>query len=268
MMDGTANSNVEVNQRTAFGSTATQIGQQNNYYGISPDQACQMVVDLFMQNFPKLQDIARETAEIRATELCNEAIQKISSHGIQDFSSFADPDVQYILYEAQKNYARFGTSEMLENLSELIAKRVEHNDDLVLKVAIDKAIEIAPLLSQAQLNYLSLLFIYTRTQTNTIKTIQDLQVQFNYYISLLGKADFNSISYLNMLGCLQLGLHDIIDHLSKTYGFPKNEVEKNCPELIKNLSGDYMPSHIGVILAITNLEVQNGPKLNPQIWVR
>lgn len=267
MMDDSVNPNVEVNQRASFGSTTTQIGQQNNYYGISPDQACQMAINLFMQNFPKLQDIARETAESRATEFCNEAIQKIISHGIQDFSSFADPDVQCILYESQKNYARFGTSEMLGTLSELIAKRVEHNGDFVLKVAIDKAIEIAPLLNQTQLNYLSLLFIYTRTQTNSIKTIQDLQLQINYYISLLGDADFNSISYLNMLGCLQLGLHDIIDKLAKTYGLPKNEVKKICPEIIKNLSGDYVPSHIGIILAITNLEVKNGTKLNPQIWI-
>lgn len=135
-MDDSANTNIEVNQKAAPGSNATQIGQQINNYGMTPEQAFQIVMDLFNQNFPKLQALAKETAEKRANEFCQEVIQKIVNNGIQDFSSLADPDVQYILYEAQKNYARFGTSEMLSTLTELIAKRVVHDNEFILKVTI------------------------------------------------------------------------------------------------------------------------------------
>ena len=268
MMDDPANPNVEVTQRASFGSTTTQIGQQNNYYGISPDQACQMAVNLFMQNFPKLQDIARETAESRASEFCNEAVQKILIHGIQDFSSFADPDVQYILYEAQKNYARFGTSEMLGTLSELIAKRVEHDKDFVLKVAIDKAVEITPLLSQPQLSYLSLLFVCTNAKFTDIKTIYDLQGRLNAFVYAWGDADFDSINYLNILGCLQLRLNNMVRNLARIYNFQESDVEKICPELIKKLSGDYTTSIIGTILAITNWDIKQGVKFDPKIWIK
>ena len=65
-----------VNQ-TATSQNNTQIEVQNNYYEMTPEQACQTAINLFMQNFPKLENIARETAEKRASEFCKEAIQKI-----------------------------------------------------------------------------------------------------------------------------------------------------------------------------------------------
>lgn len=267
-MDDSANTNIEVNQKAALGGTTTQIGQQNIYNGMSPEQACQVALDLFNQNFPKLQAIAKETAEKRANEFCQEVIQKIVNNGIQDFSSLADPDVQYILYEAQKNYARFGTSEMLNTLTELVTKRIEHDNDFVLKVAIDKAVEIAPLLSPEQLNYLSLLFMCTRTSTPSIKTIESLEKYLKGLVAIVGIVDFSSSDYLNMLGCLQIGIYDAVGRLASRYNFSKQEVEKICPQQIKKLSGSYITSHIGSILAITNLEAHHGPKLDPQKWIR
>ena len=255
-----------VNQ-TATSQNNTQIEVQNKYYEMTTEQACQTAINLFMQNFPKLENIARETAEKRASEFCKEAIQKIIKKGINDFSSFADPDVQYALYEAQKNYARFGTTEMLSTLTELIAKRINHDNDFVLKVAIDKALEIAPLLSQKQLNYLSLLFMCTKTKSSDIKTIQDLKSRLDLYVHLWGDADFDSRDYLNMLGCLQIGINNMVRYLANEYDLPQADVENICPEQIKKLSGDYTTSHIGTILAITNSEVNHGFKLDPKIWV-
>lgn len=257
----------EVTQRAAIGSNTTQIGVQNNYEGMTPEQACQLSINLFMENFPKLENIAREIAEKRANEFCQEAIQKIVKKGINDFSSFADPDVQYALYEAQKNYARFGTTEMLTTLTELVAKRINHNSDFVLKVAIDKALEIAPLLNPRQLNFLSLLFMCTKTKSIDIKTIQDLKSRLDLYVHLWGDADFDSRDYLNMLGCLQMRINNMVRYLANEYNLPQAEVENICPEQIKKLSGDYTTSHIGTILAITNSEVNHGFKLDPKIWV-
>ena len=267
-MDDSANTNIEVNQKAAPGSNATQIGQQINNYGMTPEQAFQIVMDLFNQNFPKLQALAKETAEKRANEFCQEVIQKIVNNGIQDFSSLADPDVQYILYEAQKNYARFGTSEMLSTLTELIAKRVVHDNEFILKVTIDKAVEIASLLSPEQLNYLSLLFMCTRTSTTSIKTLESLEKYLKGLVAIVGIVDFSYSDYLNMLGCLQIGIYDAVDRLASRYNFSKQEVEKICPQQIKKLSGSYITSHIGTILAITNLEAHHGPKLDPKMWIR
>lgn len=267
-MDDSANTNIEVTQKAALGGTTTQIGQQNIYNGMSPERACQMALDLFNQNFPKLQAIAKETAEKRANEFCQKVIQKIVKNGINDFSSFADPDVQYTLYEAQKNYARFGTSEMLNTLTGLVTKRIKHDDEFVLKVAIDKALEVAPLLSQEQLNYLSLLFMCTRTSTSSIKTIKNLELYLRGLVAIAGIVDYSSSDYLNMLGCLQTGIYNAVDSIARRYHFDAQEVEKICPQQIKQLSGSYITSHIGTILAITNLEAHHGPKLDPKMWIQ
>lgn len=268
MMGDSANTNIEVNQKAALGSATTQIGQQNIYNGMTPEQACQMALNLFHQNFPKLQAIAKETVEKRAHQFCQEAIQEIVDSGVQSFSSLADPDVQYILYEAQKNYARFGTSEMLNTLTGLVTKRIEHDNEFVLKVAIDKALEVAPLLSQEQLNYLSLLFMCTRTSTSSVKTIESLESYLKGLVAIAGIVDYSSSDYLNMLGCLQIGIYDAVDRLANRYNFSKQEVEKICPQQIKKLTGSYITSHIGTILAITNLEAHHGPKLDPKKWIR
>lgn len=61
---------IEVTQKSAPASNSTQIGVQ--YVGMTPEQAARQTIDLFMDNFPKLQALAKEIAEQRATELCNE----------------------------------------------------------------------------------------------------------------------------------------------------------------------------------------------------
>lgn len=268
MMDDSATTNIEVNQKAAPGSNATQIGQQNIYNGMSPKEACQMALDLFYQNFPKLQTIAKETAEKRANEFCQEAVQKIVKNGIEDFSPFSDPDVQYTLYEAQKNYARFGTSDMLNTLTSLVTERVEHDKDFILKIAIDKAIEIAPLLTPEQLDYLSILFLCTMTKTQNIATIEDLKKDLEFTAEVFSKADFASTSYLYMLGCLQHMIHFTTELLAKNYNFKKAQVEKICPQLIQQTTGDYTTSYVGTILAIVNAEAKTHFRFDPKIWIK
>ena len=57
-----------IDQRATMGSNVTQIAVQNN--GMQPQEACQLAINLFMDNFPKLQQIAADTARERADEFC------------------------------------------------------------------------------------------------------------------------------------------------------------------------------------------------------
>ena len=49
----------EIIQKSGMGSSAVQIGVQNNI-GLSVNDAVQMAVNLFMENFPKFEKRARE----------------------------------------------------------------------------------------------------------------------------------------------------------------------------------------------------------------
>ena len=157
------------------GDNNTQIGEQtiiiNN--GLSSTEACQLAMDLFYENFPKLQQIAKDIAYQRAEELSNGIITELRKRNYIDLSAFSDPDIQYVLLEAQKNYARFGEKEKLTVLTKLVADRImNHHNNNTLKVAIDKAISIAGVLNTRQMDFLSLLFITTKTHFNNINTIE------------------------------------------------------------------------------------------------
>ena len=258
----------KINQHADRGENIIQIGSQTVYEGLSPVDACKLAIDLFNQNFPKLQEQAKDLVLSRVDELMEDVAKKLIENKIKDMSPFADPDVQYAIYEAQKSYARFGTSEMLSTLSNLIAKRIEHNDDnMGLKVAIDKAIEISGALSTKHLDYLSLLFFVSRVKANTIRTIDNLKGFLDNLVSSFSEADITDTSYLNMLGCLQLFLFDAEEILSKNYGFSKDQVKAICPESIHKLSGDYSTSHVGTILAIVHLKTKMSVFCDPQIWI-
>ena len=291
----------EIISNTLKGSNNTQIGQQNNTENIDNsidlhientlndnsskfvvnnhptvfvgasidiDDVTRIVTNLFLDNFPRMQQIAKETAENRAKELWDEAVSKMLSSGVTNLSPFMETDVQYVLYEAQKGYARFATADLLETLSSLISERVKQDTgELCLKVAIDQAISIAPMLSEDHLNYLSLLFIIKHTKMSEVVDIPSMQAWLSYLDNAFPITSANSILHLDTLGCLRLALGNSCEILSQSYGIEKNKVEQICPHSIKSLPGDYGTSNIGTILAILNAEQKTYYKFDPTMWI-
>lgn len=78
-MDDSANTNIEVNQKAAPGSNATQIGQQINHYGLTPEQANQMAVTMFREYYPML----RQEALAEVSNIVMRELQKIPPADIQ-----------------------------------------------------------------------------------------------------------------------------------------------------------------------------------------
>lgn len=252
------------------GDNNTQIGEQtiiiNN--GLSSTEACQLAMDLFYENFPKLQQIAKDIAYQRAEELSNGIITELRKRNYIDLSAFSDPDIQYVLLEAQKHYARFGEKEKLTVLTKLVADRImNHHNNNTLKVAIDKAISIAGVLNTRQMDFLSLLFITTKTHFNNINTIDDLSAHFREMSVYFPEANKANWELLSNLGCLTLVLHDPIDVYVKSYGFEKTAVQEVCPELIKELCYDYYTSPIGTVVAIINAEIKTPYEFDYNIWI-
>lgn len=255
---------IMVEQKAGIGSTTTQIAEQNNHFGMTSEEACRVALSLFMDNFPKLQQIAKETAEKRVEELCDEIIKKLEKEQIRDFSSFTDPDVQYVLLDAQQNYARFGTEELLSNLSDLIISRIKYDSDDYLKILIDKAISVVGNLTSSQINLLTVMFLLKGTKHRDINSLDDLK---NYFETMIKTFHFDNdpkYSLLITLGCLELQLGSIVDMCASEYLFDKISVGNICPESIKNLHSDYGVSHVGKVIAIINYNNKMSNKLNIQ----
>lgn len=267
MNDGT----IDISQRAAVGSETTQIGIQNNYSGMTAQEASQLAMDLFISNFPKLQQVAAEVAQKRVDELTEQIVQQLSYNKVTDFSPFADPDVQYTLFKAQTNYARFGTKAMLKTLTSLISRRIECDNDFQLKVVIDKAISIANYISPQQLDYLSLSFICKDVIFQELHTIEDLQQHLLYICDTFSMANISSVPYLTNMGCLEFKIiaveFDYESH-AREYHFEPDQVKKIYPEFLKQIHTDYRVSYVGTILAITNAEAKSKYKFDPKVWIK
>lgn len=260
------NPNINIKQKLKNSETVTQVGIQNNYTGLSPEEACKLATNLFLENFPKLQEEASKIIKERVDELMFKVVENIHKKNIKDLSSFKDPDVQYILIEAQKNYARFNNS--IDLLAELIVNRIECNDDdTILKIATDNAIKIVPFLSQKELNYLSLLFLLKEVKFPDINSIEKLKEHFELLNSTFPNVSKSSQNYLVSLSCLQIGLIDITEIHSSSYNLVLNDVKKIIPDTFKELNGDYITTHIGKIIAMINAEKLMNTTFDKKIWI-
>ena len=245
---------ITITQKSAIGSDTTQIGtQNNNYYGLTPAEASQMAVDLFMNNFPKLQEAAMKTVSERVDEIIKEIVSQIEKKYASNYSAFSKPDMQYILLEAEKGYARKGTPELCSILSSLISDRAACPDNSYLELVLDNAIEIAPSLLPTHLDYLTLIFLYKSVHFNDISTLDDLRNRYCEIHNVFHAPSTNSaISYFNMLGLLTISLGEGDLVLSKTYDFNQEEIAQILPHEYTIIPSDYGLTPVGIVLAIFN----------------
>lgn len=250
------NEDIKITQKAAVGSDTVQIANQNNYYGMTAEEASSLTIKLFMDNFPKLQEEARKIAEERVEELCKNIIDKLDRQGKKDFSEFSDPDVQYILNKSHQEYARFGTDTLYELLSDLIVYRINYNNDYYMKIILDEAVDIVKSLSEAHLNYLSLIFLCKHIKFSKINSIEKLEENCEYICSKLPVPGSikESIDFLNMLRLFTLGLGSADVIFSKRYNLDLNKVREKLPSMMYSVPGDYMLSPVGIAIAIINIQ--------------
>ncbi len=261
--------NIEVIQKAAVGSNTIQIASQNNYYGMTAEEASDLTIKLFMDNFPKLQEEARKIAEERAEELCKNVIAKLEKQGKNDFSEFSDPDMQYILNKSHQEYARFGTDTLFNLLSEIIINRINYNGDFYMKVILDEAIDIVKSLSEAHLNYLSLTFLCKHTKLESINSVETLKEHCEYICSKL-PVPYNieeSIPFLDMLRLFTVSIGGAEEIYSECYNLDLDKVKEIVPSMIHSIPGDYMLSPVGIVIAIINIHNKTNLTLEFKIWL-
>ena len=261
--------NITITQKAAIGSDTTQIGtQNNNYYGLTPLEASKMALDLFMDNFPKLQEEAMKTVRERVDEIIQEIVSKIEEKYAGNYSAFSKPDMQYILVEAEKGYARKGTPELCSILSSLIADRSACAENSYLEMVLDKAIEVAPSLLPKHLDYLTLIFLYKRVHFGDISTLDDLKKRYCDIHNIFHAPNSQHlVAYFNMLGLLTISLGNGDELLSKSYGFNQKDVAKILPSEYTMIPSDYGLTPIGIVLAIFNAHSKWNQYFNLTTWI-
>lgn len=157
------------NQRAGDNSVNVQAQLVHLQSGLSYTEVREVALDVFKANHHELSKRAAELARVRAEELTDEYLRKLSAVAPGQLAVAAvDPGVQVALYEAQKDYVAAGGDAVTGNmLVELLVQRSALPDRTLEQLVVTEALKVVPKLTLGQLNALTCNFVMRRVQSTT-----------------------------------------------------------------------------------------------------
>lgn len=142
--------------------------------GLSYTEARQVAIDVFEANFYRLEKVAADTARIRADKLVDDYLSALKNADAADdvLGELENPDMQYALYTAEREYARSGDAHLGELLVSLLVERTKTPDRKLLQIVLNEAIGSASKLTVDQLDILSLVFVLRYTRNMGLRTAE------------------------------------------------------------------------------------------------
>ena len=254
---------------------------QNNY-GISYSDAKEIAMDVFKRNFYDLGDNVKNIVNERAEEILDNYFEKLLHEGPKYIENTADPDIRYLIYEVQKNYARRGDKITEELLVETLVQRTISKNNLTKELVLNEAIITIPKLTSKQMDILSLIFLVrygnyiyevpVESFNNIIdKTIEDLTIS--------KKRIF--FEHLQYAGCLYASIGSIDFKKAIQNKFPQFKTKEDVETEIKsNEFLSYLESiwnetnlchstlnSVGIAIAIANVNFKTKTKYDLDIWL-
>ena len=188
--------------------------------GITEEKCRQICLDVYKNNIMEFQKEAQDKAFLRASELTDIFIEKLSKQDdeikkkIEE--SLTEPAMQEAIFKSQKCYAMSNEQSHLDILTNLILERGKITEATNRQMLIDDAIDIMPRLSK---KHLDILLMYTF---------------FHLSFSLINEDIFNNDmkNFVILLNCI-FPLDNFDDYLS--YLELKNCLVKNIIRRSDNL---------------------------------
>lgn len=190
--------------------------------GLSIGHVKEIALEVFENNFHKLSGAAREIAGQRAQEITDQFLTELSQKNPEGLKTAEDPDFQYALFQAQKEYAKCGEKELGDILVDILVDRTKENDRSLRQIVLNESLTIAPKLNSTQLDILACCFNIAYTKRNNLQTIQDLSEYLNHAIlpftDSIGDSD-NNYKHLQYVGCVSIreGYRELIPILKQHY---------------------------------------------------
>lgn len=224
-------------QTVAAGGTAIQAGGAVaiSNFGLSYSEVRDVALDVFRANFYQLAGVAAETASVRAQEITENFLSKLEKENPSGISKSNDPDFQYALFTAQREYARCGDKELEELLVDLLVDRSKQEQRDILQIVLNESLNTAPKLTEGQLAALALVFLFKYTQNFGIGNHEMLGDYLDKHAApFVSKASKGRSSYQHMefTGCGSIGMGQLTleSILGNTYqgqfqkGFDESEI--------------------------------------------
>ncbi|AKB47854.1 hypothetical protein MSKOL_2077 [Methanosarcina sp. Kolksee] len=129
------------------------------YNGLSYGDVKTICMEVFKQNFYELSIVAKEIATQRVEELINKFLHQLMSENQEGLNQVVDPDFQYALYIAQRDYARCGDPALFDMLIRLLIERTKETERSLLQIVLNESIAVVSKLTKEELDTLTALFV-------------------------------------------------------------------------------------------------------------
>ena len=199
-------------QKAGDSSINIQARDINVNHSLSYDDVKSISKDVFEANFLRLSGISAEIAEKRAEELINNLLETLEERNPEALQNADDPDLQYAIFTAQKEYARTGNQELGDILVDILVDRFKEADRNILQIVLNESLQIAPKLTKDQLSTLSVIFSLKYTKYLRMNDLSSLNHYINYRISpFVDDLTINNSCYqhLEYTGCGSISIGSI-----------------------------------------------------------
>ncbi|MGZ3506718.1 MAG: LPO_1073/Vpar_1526 family protein [Vulcanimicrobiaceae bacterium] len=161
-------------QRQDSGDHSINLQAHQISVGLDYGDVRSVAMDVFEANFMRLSEVAANTARQRAEDLLEAFLKRVqTADGKDELAEAQNPDFQYALFSAQREFAKSGDADLGDLLVGLLVDRAREPERSLLQIVLNESLSVAPKLTADQLDALSLAFMlrYTRTM---VKELNDL----------------------------------------------------------------------------------------------
>lgn len=143
-------------QTTENGATALQAGRDINIHGLSVSEVRELCVLFLRDNFPKLREEAKLTAEEHVRSFAAGLEDRLANDAASiAMEKFKEPDVQAAINDAVQASARRGMAANPNILATLISERVAQQTNDYKDMVLSEAVHVVPRLTSQQIALLS-----------------------------------------------------------------------------------------------------------------
>lgn len=223
-------------QKQDVGENSTAI-QAGGNVTITPYQELRAIfLDLFELNFPRIQQVAKETADQRIDVMLDELQKSFVKHKDQiDPKKFEEPAMQYEMQAMAVDVARKGEKSNVDLLCELFCTMMSKDCPELIELIAAEARRILPNLSSKHVSYLSLEVLVNEVSltTSNLQVTNHTVGETLSHISKCTHVTHNDLQYISVSGAI---VARGITHVGVTPEFIKNIPEfkgKSADQIIE-----------------------------------
>jgi hypothetical protein len=193
-------------QESGDDSLNIQVGKDVNITmndGISAAEATEIALAVGRSNMIEFKGYADELVNIRVEQIVAMFIERVTAHPLAHLGAVKDPDVQYSLLTAEKEYAWSGEKYKAELLVDMLVNRCISDSRGLQALVINEAIATVARLTSRQINTLTACWLITRVKYRRIETIQDYAAWVSAHLEpVLDIAEHQAeYQHIGFLGC-------------------------------------------------------------------